>query len=69
MMKKFFITLIAVVAGLDASAQQTLTLNQQQCREMALQNDERIEKVRYYTEIPEIEDELKKYNKFEKMEI
>lgn len=42
MMKKFFITLIAVVAGLDASAQQTLTLNQQQCREMALQNDERI---------------------------
>lgn len=34
-----------------------------------LQNDERIEKVRYYTEIPEIEDELKKYNKFEKMEI
>ncbi len=34
-----------------------------------LQNDVRIAKVRYYTEIPEIEDELKKYNKFEKMEI
>ena len=34
-----------------------------------LQNDERIAKVRYYTEIPEIEDELKKYNKFEKMEL
>ena len=46
MMKKFFITLIAVVAGLDASAQQTLTLNQQQCREMALQNDERIKRFR-----------------------
>jgi len=42
MMKKFFLTIIAVVAGLSASAQQTLTLNQQQCREMALQNDERI---------------------------
>lgn len=34
-----------------------------------LQNDDRISKIRYYTEIPEIEDELKKYNKFEKMEI
>lgn len=34
-----------------------------------LQNDDRIAKVRYYTEIPEIEDELKKYNKFEKMAI
>ena len=34
-----------------------------------LQNDERIAKVRYYTEIPEIEDELKKYTKFENMEL
>ena len=34
-----------------------------------LQNDDRISIIRYYTEIPEIEDELKKYNKFEKMEI
>lgn len=32
-----------------------------------LQNDERIAKVRYYTEIPAIEDELKTHNKFEKM--
>ena len=32
-----------------------------------LQNDERIAKVRYYTEIPRIEDKLKEYNKFEKM--
>jgi len=32
-----------------------------------LQNDERIAKVRYYTEIPTIEDELKTHNKFEKM--
>ena len=35
----------------------------------ALQADDRIEKVRYYTEIPEIEDELKKYKKFEIMTI
>lgn len=42
MMKKFFLIFIMVVAGSAASAQQTLTLNQQQCREMALQNDERI---------------------------
>ena len=34
-----------------------------------LQNDERIAKVRYYTEIPRIEDKLKEYNKFEKMEL
>ena len=34
-----------------------------------LQNDDRISIIRYYTEIPEIENELKKYNKFEKMEI
>jgi CRISPR-associated protein Csh2 len=34
-----------------------------------LQNDERIAKVRYYTEIPAIEDELKTHNKFEKMEL
>lgn len=32
-----------------------------------LQTDERIAKVRFYTEIPEIEDELKKHSKFEKM--
>lgn len=38
---------------------------------IALQNDDRIAKVRYYTEIPEIEKELnpKKNTKFEKMEL
>jgi CRISPR-associated protein Csh2 len=35
----------------------------------ALQTDERIAKVRFYTEIPGIEEELKKYTKFEKMAI
>lgn len=34
-----------------------------------LQNDDRIAKVRYYTEIPKIEEELIKNNKFEKMAI
>ena len=38
---------------------------------IALQSDDRIAKVRYYTEIPEIEDKLepKKNTKFEKMEL
>ena len=35
----------------------------------ALQTDNRIAKVRFYTEIPGIEEELKKYTKFEKMTI
>lgn len=35
----------------------------------ALQTDNRIAKVRFYTEIPGIEEELKKYTKFEKMAI
>lgn len=34
-----------------------------------LQADNRIAKVRYYTEIPDIEVELKKHNKFEKLEL
>ena len=34
-----------------------------------LQTDNRIAKVRFYTEIPGIEEELKKYTKFEKMAI
>lgn len=34
---------------------------------LALENDERIAKVRFYTEIPEIEDKLKNNSKFEKM--
>lgn len=35
----------------------------------ALQTDNRIARVRFYTEIPGIEEELKKYTKFEKMAI
>lgn len=34
---------------------------------LALENDERIAKVRFYTEIPEIEDNLNNNSKFEKM--
>lgn len=35
----------------------------------ALQSDNRIAKVRYYTEIPKIEEKFNGYNKFEKMEL
>ncbi len=36
---------------------------------IALQNDDRIAKVRYYTEIPEIESTFKECDKFEKMKL